>query len=137
MNSYFGRHAIITIESTGSFITIKTYDALHGSSMRMYLSSDRLYRWIDSEAQHAFLEHDCGSFVIMRRVSREKIFVRLTWLYSDGCCGVHGYTQDFDLRCDDLMPALITGNRIRRLVLLDSSARQAQITITNGAHRQI
>ena len=35
MNHYFGRHAIVTIESTGSFITLKTYDAQHGNSTRM------------------------------------------------------------------------------------------------------
>ena len=51
MNKTFGRHAIVTIESTGSFVTLKTYDAQHGSSMRMYIDSDKLYHWIDSEAR--------------------------------------------------------------------------------------
>ena len=42
MNHYFGRHAIVTIESTSSFVTLKTYDALHGSSMRMYIDASKL-----------------------------------------------------------------------------------------------
>ena len=57
MNNYFGRHAIVTIEPSGSFITLKTYDAQHGNSTRMYIESDKLYRWIDSKAQSMFLDH--------------------------------------------------------------------------------
>lgn len=137
MNNYYGRHAIVTIESTGSFITLKTYDAQHGSSMRMYLDSDKLYRWIESEAQSAFLDHDCGSFTIMRRVSKNIISVRLTWLHAIGNSNIKGYVQDFDLKVDDLMVVLLTGDRVRQLVALEDKPRQAQITITNGAHRQI
>ena len=137
MNAYFGRHAIVTIESTGSFITLKTYDALHGSSMRMYIDSNKLYRWIDSEAQNAFLDHDCGSFTIMHRVSKNIVSVRLTWLHAIGNGNTKGYVQDFDLKVDDLMAVLLTEDCLRRLVSLDDKPRQAQITITNGAHRQI
>ena len=137
MNTYFGRHAIVTIESTGSFVTLKTYDAQHGNSMRMYIDSDKLYRWIDSEAQSALLDHDCGSFTILRRVSKETISVRLTWLHTIGNHDVKGYTQDFDLQADDLMAVLLTADRVRKLVSLDEKPHQAQITITNGAHRQI
>ena len=137
MNKTFGRHAIVTIESTGRFVTLKTYDAQHGSSMRMYIDSDKLYRWIDSEAQSAFLDHDCGSFTILRRVSKDTISVRLTWLHALGNHDVKGYTQDFDLQADDLMAVLLTEDRVRKLVSLDDKPRQAQITITNGAHRQI
>lgn len=137
MNTFFGRHAIVTIESTGSFITLKTYDAQHGNSMRMYIESDTLYRWIDCEAQTAFLDHDCGSFMILRRISKETISVRLTWLHAIGGSNVKGYTQEFDLQADDLMAVLLTGDRVRTLVSLDDKPRQAQIMITNGAHRQI
>lgn len=137
MNTYYGRHAIVTIESTGSFITLKTYDAQHGNSMRMYIDSDKLYRWIDSEAQSALLDHDCGSFTIMRRVNKEMISVRLTWLHTIGNHDIKGYTQDFYLCTDDLMAVLLTEDRVRKLVSLDGKPRQAQITITNGAHRQI
>ena len=137
MNHYFGRHAIVTIESTGSFVTLKTYDAQHGNSTRMYIDSDKLYRWIDSEAQNAFLDHDCGSFTIMRRMSKEIISVRLTWLHTVGNHNVKGYTQEFDLHADDLMAVLLTADRVRKLVSLDGKPHQAQITITNGAHRQI
>ena len=137
MNNYYGRHAIVTIESTGSFITLKTYDAQHGNSMRMYIDSDKLYRWIDSEAQSSFLDHDCGSFTIMHRVSQERVSVRLTWLYSVGGGNLSGHAQNFDLHADDLMTVLLTGDRVRKLAALDERIRQAQITITNGAHRQI
>lgn len=137
MNTCFGRHAIVTIESTGSFVTLKTYDAQHGNSMRMYLDSDKLYRWIDSEAQSSFLDHDCGSFTIMHRVSKERISVRLTWLYSVGGGNLSGHAQNFDLQADDLMAVLLTGDRVRKLAALEDKSRQAQITITNGAHRQI
>ena len=137
MNSYFGRRAIVTIESTGSFVTLKTYDAKHGNSMHMYIESDKLYCWIDSEAQNAFIDHDCGSFTIMRRVSKNIVSVRLTWLHAIGNGDVKGYTQDFDLHADDLMAVLLTEDRVRKLVSLDDKPRQAQITITNGAHRQI
>jgi len=137
MNHYFGRHAIVTIESTGSFVTLKTYDAKHGNSMHMYIESDKLYCWIDSEAQNAFIDHDCGSFTIMRRVSKNIVSVRLTWLHAIGNGDVKGYTQDFDLHADDLMAVLLTEDRVRKLVSLDDKPRQAQITITNGAHRQI
>ena len=137
MNTYFGRHAIITIESTGSFITLKTYDAQHGNSMRMYIDSDKLYHWIDSEAQSSFLDHDCGSFTNMHRMSKERISVRLTWLHSIGNGNVNGYIQRFELLADDLMAVLLTGDRVRKLTALDERIRQAQITITNGAHRQI
>ena len=137
MNNIFGRHAIITIESTGSFITLKTYEAQHGNSTRMYIDSDKLYRWIDSEAQSALLDHDCGSFTIMRRVSKDTISVRLTWLHAIDNHDVKGYTQDFVLHTDDLMAVLLTADRVRKLVSLDGKPHQAQITITNGAHRQI
>ena len=137
MNTYFGHHAIVTIESTGSFVTLKTYDANHGNSTRMYIESDNLYRWIDCEAQSAFLDHDCGSFAIMRRVSKETISVRLTWLHAVGNHNIKGYTQEFDLHADDLMAVLLTADRVRKLVALDEKPHQAQITITNGAHRQI
>ena len=137
MNSIFGRHAIVTIESTGSFVTLKTYDAQHGNSMRMYIDANKLYRWIDSEAQSAFIDHDCGSFTILRRISKDTISVRLTWLHALGNHNVTGYTQDFNLQADDLMAVLLTEDRVRKLVSLDDKPRQAQITITNGAHRQI
>ena len=137
MNHYFGHHAIVTIESTGSFVTLKTYDAQHGNSTRMYIESDKLYRWIDSDAQSMFLDYDCGSFTIMRRMSKEIISVRLTWLHTVGNHNVKGYTQEFDLHADDLMAVLLTADRVRKLVSLDGKPHQAQITITNGAHRQI
>ena len=137
MNAYFGHHAIVTLSSTGSFITLKTYDAQHGTSMRMYIDSSKLYHWIDIEAQNAFLDHDCGSFTIMRRISKELVSVRLTWLHSIASGNVEGYVQDFDLNADDLMAVLLTEDRVRRLVSLDDKPKQAQITITNGAHRQI
>lgn len=137
MNTYFGRHAIVTIESTGSFVNLKTYDAQHGSSMRMYIESEKLYHWIDSDAQNAYIDHDCGSFMILRRVSKESISVRLTWLHTIGNHNITGYTQDFNFQVDDLMAVLLTEDRVRKLVSLDDKPRQAQITITNGAHRQI
>ena len=137
MNTYYGCHAIVSIESTGSFITLKTYDAAHGNSTRFYIDSDKLYRWIDGEAQNTFLDHDCGSFTIMRRASKDTISVRLTWLHAIGRGDVKGYTQEFDLHTDDLMMPLITGDRVRKLVSLEDKPRQANITITNGAHRQI
>ena len=137
MNNYYGRHAIVTIESTGSFITLKTYDAQHGNSMRMYIDSDKLYHWIDSEAQSSFLDHDCGSFTIMHRVNKNTIEVHLTWLHSIGCSNLGGYVQNFVLHTDALMAVLLTGDRVRKLVALDDQPRQANITITNGAHRQI
>ena len=137
MNSIFGRHAIVTIESTGSFVTLKTYDAQHGSSMRMYIDANKLYRWTDSEAQSAFIDHDCGSFTILRRISKEIISVRLTWLHAIGGGNVTGYMQEFDLHTDDLMAVLLTEDRVRKLVSLDGKPCRAQITITNGAHRQI
>ena len=137
MNNYFGRHAIVTIESTGSFVTLKTYDAQHSNSMRMYIDANKLYHWIDSEAQSAYIDHDCGSFTILRRMNKEIISVRLTWLHAIGGGNVTGYTQEFDLRTDDLMAVLLTEDRVRKLVSLDSKPHQAQITITNGAHRQI
>ena len=137
MNHYFGRHAIVTIESTSSFVTLKTYDAQHGNSTRMYIDSDKLYHWIDSEAQSMFLDHDCGSFTIMRRMSKDAISVRLTWLHTVGNHNVKGYTQEFDLHANDLMAVLLTADRVRKLVSLDGKPHQAQITITNGAHRQI
>lgn len=137
MNNYFGRHAIITIESTGSFITLKTYDAQHGNSMRMYIDSDKLYHWIGSEALSSFLDHDCGSFTIMHRVNKNTIEVHLTWLHSIGYSNLSGYVQNFVLHADALMAVLLTGDRVRKLVALDDQPRQANITITNGAHRQI
>ena len=137
MNTYFGRHAIVTIESTDIFVTLKTYDALHGSSMRMYIDANKLYHWIDSEAQSAYIDHDCGSFTILRRMSKEIISVRLTWLNAIGDGNVTGYTQEFDLQTDDVMAVLLAEDRVRTLVSLDSKLCQAQITITNGAHRQI
>ena len=137
MNTYFGHHAIVTIESTGSFVTVKTYDAQHGNSMRMYIDASKLYHWIDNEAQSAYIDHDCGSFTILRRMSKEIISVRLTWLYAIGSGNVTGYTQEFDLQTDDVMAVLLTEDRVRTLISLDSKPRQAQITITNGAHRQI
>ena len=137
MNNIFGRHAIVTVESTGSFVTLKTYDAQHGSSMRMYIDANKLYRWIDSEAQSAFIDHNCGSFTLMRRMSKEIVSVRLTCLYAVGNHNVTGYTQDFVLHTDDLMAVLLTADRVRKLVSLDGKPHQAQITITNGAHRQI
>ena len=137
MNSIFGRHAIVTIESTGSFVTLKTYDAQHGNSMRMYIDANKIYRWIDSEAQSAYIDHDCGSFTILRRISKEIISVRLTWLHAIGGGNVTGYMQEFDLHTDDLMAVLLTEDRVRKLVSLDGKPCRAQITITNGAHRQI
>lgn len=137
MNTYFGHHAIVTIESTGSFVTLKTYDAQQGNSMRMYIDASKLYHWIDNEAQSAYIDHDCGSFTILRRMSKEIISVRLTWLYAIGSGNVTGYTQEFDLQTDDVMAVLLTEDRVRTLISLDSKPRQAQITITNGAHRQI
>ena len=137
MNNYFGRHAIVTIESTGNFVTLKTYDTLHGNSMRMYIDANKLYHWIDSEAQSAYIDHDCGSFTILRRMSKETISVRLTWLHAIGGGNVKGYTQEFDLLTDDLMAVLLTDDRVRTLVSLDDKPSQAQLTITNGAHRQI
>ena len=137
MNTYFGHHAIVTIESTGSFVTLKTYDAQHGNSMRMYIDASKLYHWIDNEAQSAYIDHDCGSFTILCRMSKEIISVRLTWLYAIGSGNVTGYTQEFDLQTDDVMAVLLTEDRVRTLISLDSKPRQAQITITNGAHRQI
>lgn len=137
MNNYFGRHAIVTIESTDIFVTLKTYDALHGSSMRMYIDANKLYRWIDSEAKSAFIDHDCGSFTILRRMNKKIISVRLTWLHAIGGGNVEGYTQEFDLLTDDLMAILLTEDRVRKLVSLGDNHRQAQITVTNGAHRQV
>lgn len=137
MNEYFGAHAIVAIESTDSFLTLKTFDARHGNSMRMYVFSDKLYHWLDSEAQDNFLDHDCGSFMIMRRIDKEQVSVQLTWLHALSNGEVKGYKQSFTLPVDNLMAVLITGDRVRKLVSLDERSRQASITITNGAHRQI
>ena len=136
MNSYFGCHAIITIEANERFMTLRTLDALHGHSCRMFIDSDRLYRWLDKPDTSSFMDYDCGSFVIMHR-RNDNVHAHQTWVQSDCHHGIRGYTQDFDLVADDLLAVLVAGVRIRKLTELEGKRGQAEITITNGAQRQI
>jgi len=137
MNTYFGRHAIVTISASGSFITLRTLDALHGRTTRMFVGADALYNWIDTPSSTSFMDYDCGSFIVMHRVNDQTVHVHQTWIQPGIRNTIRGYTQDFDLAVDDLLAALVAEFGIKRLVDLDSRQGQASVTITNGAHRQI
>ena len=137
MNEFFGRHAVITLTLSDNFVILQTLDALNGRSMRMYIDAGKLYRWIDSDAQGAFIDYDCGSFTLIRRESCETVHVHQTWIQSSIRNTVRGYTQDFTLAIDDLLAVLVAGIDIRQLVSLDGKPMQACITITDGVHRRI
>ena len=137
MNNYFGHHAIVTISANGRFLTFRTLDAQHGRSTRMFIGADALYNWIDKPSTTAFMDYDCGSFVVMHRVNDQSVHLHQTWIQPDVMNTVRGYAQDFDLSVDDLLAALVAEFGIKRLVALDSSQGHAVFTITNGAHRQI
>ena len=136
MNLYFGRYAIVILDTCADCMTLRTLDAQHGRSCRMFIDGDRLYRWLDKLDVSSFMDYDCGSFIVIHR--RDNIVhVHQTWVQSDSQNSIHGYTQNFDLAVDDLLAVLVAGVRIRKLAALESKPGQASITITNGAHRQI
>ena len=136
MNHYFGRHAIVTLDTCTDCITLRTLDARHGRSCRMFIDSDRLYRWLDKPDGSSFMDYDCGSFIVMHR-REDAVHVHQTWVQSDSQNSIRGYTQNFDLVVDDLLAVLVASVRIRKLAALESKLGQASVTITNGAHRQI
>ena len=136
MNTYYGHHAIVTLENSEHCVVLRILDALHGRSYRMFVDSDALYRWLDQSDGSSFMDYDCGSFVVMHR-RRETVHVRQTWVQSDYRSGICGYTQDFELSLDDLMTVIVTNISIRKLVKLGSNREIPSVTITNGAHRQL
>lgn len=136
MNTYFGRHVIVTLENSGNCITLRTLDALHGRSCRMFMDSDALYRWLEQSDDSSFMDYDCGSFVVMHR-RNEIVHVHQTWVQPDDRNGIRGYTQDFELLVDDLMAAVVANIRIRKLAKLGSNSGLSSVTITDGAHRQV
>lgn len=136
MNACFGHHALVTLESNGDFITLRTLDAQHGRSHRMFMDSDRLYRWLEEDDGSSFMDYDCGSFMVMHR-RNQTVHLHQTWAESDWKHDVRGYTQDFELPVDDLLAVVVAGIKTRRLAALESHRGQAVLTITNGAHRQI
>lgn len=136
MNAIFGQHAIVTLDTCADCMTLRTLDAQHGRSCRMFIDGDKLYRWLDKPTVCSLMDYDCRSFIVMHR--RESIVhVHQTWVQSDSQNSICGYTQNFDLPVDDLLAVLVAGVRIRKLAVLESKPGQAAITITNGAHRQI
>lgn len=137
MNKYFGHHAIVTIAACDNFITLRTFDAQHGRSTRMFIRANALYDWVETPANATFIDYDCGSFAVMHRKDAQTVHWHQTWVQPDGQNGIHGYTQDFDISVDDLLAALVAEFGVKRLVDISSRPRQAEITITNGAHRQI
>lgn len=136
MNTIFGRHTIVTIEACADCMTLRTLDAQHGRSCRMFIDGDALYHWLDKPTGSSFMDYDCGSFIVMHR-REETVHVHQTWVQSEVLKGIRGYVQDFDLAVDDLLAVLVAGVRIRKLAELEGKRGQASITITDGAHRQI
>jgi len=136
MNTYFGRHAIVTLEPNDRFITLRTLDALHGRSCRMFVDSKRLYCWLDTPTGDSFMDDDCGSFIVMHRYG-STVHVRQTWVQVDLQNNLCGYTQNFDLPVDDLYAVLVAEITVKTLAAIESKRGYASITITNGAHRQI
>ena len=136
MNVYFGRHAIVTLEPNDRFITLRTLDALHGRSCRMFVDGKRLYCWLDTPTGDSFMDYDCGSFIVMHRYG-SVVHVRQTWVQVDLQNNLCGYTQNFDLPVADLFAVLVAEITVKTLVAIESKRGHASITITNGAHRQI
>ncbi len=136
MNTYFGRHAIVTLEPNDRFITLRTLDAQHGRSCRMFMDSKRLYCWLDKPTGDSYMDYDCGSFIVMHRYG-SVVHVRQTWVQADLQNNLCGYAQNFDLPVDAMFAVLVADVTVRTLAALESRRGQAAITITNGAHRQI
>lgn len=136
MNTYYGRHAIITLENAGNCLTLRTLDALHGRSSRMFVDSDALYRWLEQSDGSSFMDYDCGSFIVMHR-KNDIVHVHQTWVQPDGRNSIRGYTQDFELTADDLMTVIVAGLKVKKLAELGSQHGLSSVTITNGAHRQL
>ena len=136
MNSYYGRHVIVTLENSGNCITLRTFDALHGRSCRMFVDSDALYRWLEQSNDSSFMDYDCGSFAVMHK-RNDIVHIHQTWVQSDYRNDICGYTQDFELFVDDLMAVVVANVSIRKLAELGSCHGSASIVITNGAHRQV
>jgi len=136
MNTYYGHHVIVMLENSGNCITLRTLDALHGRSCRMFMDSDALYRWLEQSDGSSFMDFDCGSFVVMHR-RNGIVHVHQTWVQSDDRNGICGYTQDFELLVDDLMTVIVANIRIRKLARLGSDCGLSSVTITDGAHRQV
>ena len=136
MNEFFGRHAVVTLESNDHFITLRTLDTRHGHSCRMFIDSDRLYQWLDTSNEASFMDYDCGRFIVMHR-RNDRVHVHQTWIDSGNADEIRGYTQNFDLCVDDLFAVLVTGSGMKKLVSLDSKHGHAEITITNCVHRRI
>ena len=136
MNAYFGRHVIVTLENNEHCMILRTLDALHGRSCRMFMDSDALYRWLDQSDGSSFKDYDCGSFIVMHR-TKENVYVHQTWVQSDCRNGICGYTQDFELSVDDLMTVIVAGINVKKLAELGGYQEIQSVTITNGAHRQL
>ena len=83
MNNCFGRHTIVTISASDRFLSLRTLDALHGRSTRMFISADALYNWIDTPSTTSFMDYDCGSFVVIHRVNDQSVHLHQTWIQPD------------------------------------------------------
>lgn len=136
MNAYLGRHVIVTLENNEHCMILRTLDALHGRSCRMFVDSDALYHWLEQSNGSSFKDYDCGSFVVMHR-RNEIVHVHQTWVQSDDRNGICGYTQDFELLVDDLVTVIVANIRIRKLARLGSDCGLSSATVTDGAHRQV
>ena len=133
MNSFIDRILIKINPSSEEYLSICTYDVLHGKRGGFIIAADLLGRLLTDE--NPVLDCDMGSYLYAYR-NYSNIHFRLTWLHNDFHNDVTGYVLDFDLPIEKLQKA-ISGQRVHHVAYLSDEKEKARLVLSDSGNEML
>lgn len=130
----FNTPILVTLSSSGLFVSIATYDQTHGCSQRFLLSTNTLYDLLEERTDGNVIENDLHNFCDVARV-RDGIRFKVSWLRSNGD-ELKGYQQWFIIPVD-LVNKALDGKTVKYLYHEPMFKDKAPLSFTQSAYEAI
>ena len=119
--------------SSSDFVTLQTYDPIHGRSQRFYVSRPDLTSLCTADMP--LMDTDLNNYLIAYR-HNEKISFKVAWLSINSQDEAAGYIQRFALPVSCCIDVL-NGKPVCKVIALTDTRSKATIRFTPEGHQEI
>lgn len=114
------------------FISIHTFDIVHGSSLRFLVYKKNLIQLTSLDQPDPIIDTDLGSYIQISRM-RSYVHFKVTWLSTNSRNDVSGYIHSFDVPIEKVRAA-VRGRYVMHLEKLNVDKGKASLVFTDSAN---
>ncbi len=121
--------------SEPDYVSITTFDNIHGRSLRFLVSRTNLIQLTALEQPDPVIDTDIGSYIQITRM-RSNVHFKLTWLHTNSRNDVTGYIHTFSIPIEKVR-AVVHGKAIAHLENRTDSKPKASLIFTDSGYNML